>query len=252
VDNLAFVAPVAESVDAADSKSAAERCASSSPSLAPVRQEKAFSDESLFLFRERISAYVVDRRRLRLSPAPRTDRPAPRPERSGSRLLHVCGQQQINRQFADLPGLLRAGDLLVFNDTRVIKARFFGQKETGGQVEVLLERIVDATHAIAQIRASKSPKPGTRIKLADAFEVMITGRAGASGEFFALELVDPWGQPRLPWSQQSLGTGRAVRQTAAAALYRTPTRRCGRNPLSNRLRPRTRRGCGADCRPAFR
>jgi len=115
----------------------------------------------------------------------------PAPERNGSRLLHVCGQQRIDRQFADLPGLLRTGDLLVFNDTRVIKARLFGQKETGGQVEVLLERIIDATHAIAQIRASKSPKPGTRIKLADTFDVMVTGRAGASGEFFALELAVP-------------------------------------------------------------
>jgi S-adenosylmethionine:tRNA ribosyltransferase-isomerase len=86
--------------------------------------------------------------------------------------------------------LLRAGDLLVFNDTRVIKARFFGKKESGGQVEVLLERIVDATHAIAQVRASKSPKPGTKLKLADAFEVVVTGRAGAGGEFFALETVD--------------------------------------------------------------
>jgi S-adenosylmethionine:tRNA ribosyltransferase-isomerase len=114
----------------------------------------------------------------------------PAAERSGSRLLHVCGQPLFDRQFTDLPGLLRAGDLLVFNDTRVIKARFFGQKESGGQVEVLLERIVDATHAIAQIRASKSPKPGNRIRLADAFEIVVTGRAGASDEFFALELVD--------------------------------------------------------------
>ena len=114
----------------------------------------------------------------------------PAPERSGSRLLHVCGQQLHDRQFTDLPGQLRAGDLLVFNDTRVIKARFFGQKESGGQVEVLLERIVDDQHAIAQVRASKSPKPGTRLKLADAFEVLVTGRAGASGEFFALETVD--------------------------------------------------------------
>jgi len=114
----------------------------------------------------------------------------PAPERTGSRLLHVCGRQCVDRKFADLPGLLRAGDLLVFNDTRVIKARFFGQKDSGGQVEVMLERIVDATHGIAQIRASKSPKPGTRLKLADAFEVVVTGRAGASGEFFALELVD--------------------------------------------------------------
>lgn len=114
----------------------------------------------------------------------------PAPERSGSRLLHVCGQQLHDRQFTDLPAQLRAGDLLVFNDTRVIKARFFGQKESGGQVEVLLERIVDDQHAIAQVRASKSPKPGTKLKLADAFEVVVTGRAGASGEFFALETVD--------------------------------------------------------------
>jgi S-adenosylmethionine:tRNA ribosyltransferase-isomerase len=114
----------------------------------------------------------------------------PAPERTGSRLLHVCGERLADRQFADLPTLLKAGDLLVFNDTRVIKARFFGQKESGGQVEVLLERIVDASHAIAQIRASKSPKPGTRLKLADAFEVVVTGRAGANGEFFALETVD--------------------------------------------------------------
>lgn len=114
----------------------------------------------------------------------------PAAERRGSRLLHVCGQQREDRNFADLPSLLRAGDLLVFNDTRVIKARFFGVKDTGGQVEVLLERIVDATHAIAQVRASKSPKPGTRLTLANAFDVIVTGRAGASGEFFALETVD--------------------------------------------------------------
>ncbi|WP_153145767.1 tRNA preQ1(34) S-adenosylmethionine ribosyltransferase-isomerase QueA [Dechloromonas sp. H13] len=114
----------------------------------------------------------------------------PAAERRGSRLLHVCGRQLVDRRFAELPTLLQAGDLLVFNDTRVIKARFFGHKETGGQVEVLLERIVDAGHAIAQVRASKSPRPGTRLRLADAFEVVVTGRAGAVGEFFALETVD--------------------------------------------------------------
>ena len=114
----------------------------------------------------------------------------PAAERSGSRLLHVCGQRLADRQFADLPTLLKAGDLLVFNDTRVIKARFFGVKESGGQVEVLLERIVDANHAIAQIRASKSPKPGTKLKLANAFEVVVTDRAGANNDFFALETVD--------------------------------------------------------------
>lgn len=114
----------------------------------------------------------------------------PAPERRGSRLLHLCGQQPVDRKFADLPSLLRAGDLLVFNDTKVIKARLFGVKETGGQVEIMLERIVDATHAICQIRASKAPKPGCLLRLADAFTVRMTGRAGADGDFFALELVD--------------------------------------------------------------
>jgi S-adenosylmethionine:tRNA ribosyltransferase-isomerase len=114
----------------------------------------------------------------------------PAAERTGSRLLHVAGNRLDDRRFADLPALVRTGDLLVFNDTRVIKARFFGVKESGGQVEVLLERIVDETHAIAQVRASKSPRPGTRLHLADAFMVTVTGRAGAAGEFFALELVD--------------------------------------------------------------
>ena len=112
----------------------------------------------------------------------------PAPERRGSRLLHVDGARLDDRRFADLPRLLNAGDLLVFNDTRVIKARFFGLKDTGGQVEVMLERIVDARHAICQIRASKSPKTGCRLRLADAFTVRMQGRAGSDGDLFALEL----------------------------------------------------------------
>lgn len=114
----------------------------------------------------------------------------PAPERRGSRLLHVCGEQRFDRKFDDLPSLLRAGDLLVFNDTRVIKARFFGVKDSGGRVEIMLERIVDARHAICQIRASKAPKPGCTLRLADAFTVTMTGRTGADDDFFALELVD--------------------------------------------------------------
>lgn len=109
-------------------------------------------------------------------------------ERRGSRLLHVDGGRLDDRCFADLPQLLRAGDLLVFNDTRVIKARFHGVKDTGGQVEVMLERIVDARHAICQIRASKAPKTGCRLRLADTFTVRMSGRAGSDGDFFALEL----------------------------------------------------------------
>ncbi len=109
----------------------------------------------------------------------------PARERSASRLLHVHGPNLADLRFTDLPDLLAPGDLLVFNDTRVIKARFFGQKDSGGQVEVLLERIVDERHALAQVRASKSPKAGTRITLENAFSLVCSGR---QGEFFALEL----------------------------------------------------------------
>jgi S-adenosylmethionine:tRNA ribosyltransferase-isomerase len=109
----------------------------------------------------------------------------PAATRTGSRLLHVAGNTIADLRFTDLPALVAPGDLLVFNDTKVIRARLFGQKESGGQVEVLIERIVDAQHAIAQVRASKSPKTGSRIRLAEAFDITVTGR---EGEFFALEL----------------------------------------------------------------
>jgi S-adenosylmethionine:tRNA ribosyltransferase-isomerase len=111
----------------------------------------------------------------------------PADERSASRLLLVNPPHVEDRQFNQLPDLLNAGDLLVMNDTRVLRARFFGQKDTGGQVEVLIERITGAAgrEARAQIRASKSPKPGTRLHLADAFHVEVTGR---DGEFFVLAL----------------------------------------------------------------
>ena len=109
--------------------------------------------------------------------------------RTASRLLHVAGAQRHNRVFSDLPPLLAPGDVLVFNDTRVIKARLFGQKESGGKVEIMIERIVDAGYAVAQIRASKSPKPGSRIVVEDAFEIEVTGRSGENAEFFSLRLV---------------------------------------------------------------
>ena len=92
--------------------------------------------------------------------------------------------------FAELPQLVAAGDLLVFNDTRVIKARLFGQKESGGQVEVMIERVIDACHAIAQIRASKPPRAGSRICVEKTFSLRVTGRAGEQSEFYTLELVD--------------------------------------------------------------
>ncbi len=112
----------------------------------------------------------------------------PAPERTGSRLLHVRGGHLADLRFADLPALVADGDLLVFNDTRVIKARFRGRKESGGAVQMLLERILDRRHGLAQIRASKSPRAGARLILEEAFEVVVTGRAGANDEFFAIEL----------------------------------------------------------------
>ena len=112
----------------------------------------------------------------------------PASERSASRLLHVDRATLRDRQFIDLPQLINPGDLLVFNDTRVIRARLYGQKDSGGKVEVMIERIVDARHAVAQIRASKSPKAGGRIVIEDAFAVTVSGRSGEQSEFFDLEL----------------------------------------------------------------
>ena len=130
----------------------------------------------------------------------------PLPHRTASRLLHVDGEQLIDRHFADVVDQLAAGDLLVFNDTRVLKARFFGVKETGGKVEVLVERVLSNTDAqrsvLAQVRASKSPPAGTGIRLADSFDVTVGERAG---EFYTLhfpddvfELIEAHGRLPLP------------------------------------------------------
>ena len=112
----------------------------------------------------------------------------PLPERSASRLLVVTPDADAapvlaDACFSDLPDLIRAGDLLVFNDTRVIHARLHGVKDSGGQIEVLIERAIGPHEALAQVRASKSPRTGMRLRLADAFEVEVLGRVG---EFFHL------------------------------------------------------------------
>ncbi|MFS0755466.1 tRNA preQ1(34) S-adenosylmethionine ribosyltransferase-isomerase QueA [Noviherbaspirillum sp. 1P10PC] len=126
----------------------------------------------------------------------------PLAERSASRLLHVEQHAFADRAFTDIVDLLAPGDLLVFNNTRVLKARFFGVKETGGKVEALVERVLDPRTVHAQLRASKSPPPGTRIRLADAFDVVVGERAG---EFFTLtfpddvfELIEAHGRLPLP------------------------------------------------------
>ena len=102
----------------------------------------------------------------------------PLPERSASRLLVVRGHSRQDRAFADLPRLLKANDLLVLNDTRVIHARLRGRKPTGGQVEMLLERVTGKRTATAQIRASRSPADGTELTLANGSSARVVGRHG--------------------------------------------------------------------------
>lgn len=128
---------------------------------------------------------------------------APASERTGSRLLHLDAASQLHdRQFADLAGLLRPGDLLVFNDTRVIKARLTGHKATGGKVEVLVERITAPDRALAHVRASKSPGAGMQLRLADAFDATVLGREGELFELqfpsAVLDLLDAHGATPLP------------------------------------------------------
>jgi len=111
-------------------------------------------------------------------------------ERSASRLLDGRGRLPVDRSFCDLPALLDPGDLLVFNDTRVIKARLFGEKPTGGAVEALIERVLPGHEVIAQLRVSKAPRAGTTIRFADAFDAEVLGRVGADGSMFHLRWPD--------------------------------------------------------------
>lgn len=103
----------------------------------------------------------------------------PSVERRASRLLSLNGLDNCleDRLFSDFPSLLRAGDLLVFNDTRVIPARLHGHKQTGGKVEILIERITSVSIALAHIKASKTPKSGTRIELPGNCTATVMGRA---------------------------------------------------------------------------
>ena len=109
----------------------------------------------------------------------------PAERRSASRLLYLEPDGSLaDRQMADFAALLRPGDLLVFNDAKVIPARLRGIKDSGGQVEVLIERVLDATRALAQVRASKPPKPGSKLLLAE--QSMTAVVEGREGEFYKL------------------------------------------------------------------
>jgi S-adenosylmethionine:tRNA ribosyltransferase-isomerase len=92
----------------------------------------------------------------------------PAPERSGSRLLDGTGNTPVDRTFHDLPTLLRAGDLMVFNDTRVMNARLFGEKASGGKLELLIERVLGGNQVAAHMRVSKKPEVGATVRLSTA------------------------------------------------------------------------------------
>ena len=117
---------------------------------------------------------------------------APLPVRSASRLLaiDVAARRFDDRHFTDLTEYLHAGDLLVFNDTRVLQARLFGHKETGGAVEILIERVLGTHDALAQLGVSKKPRAGSRILLEDGSTISVLGR---EGEFYTLrfEAAEP-------------------------------------------------------------
>jgi S-adenosylmethionine:tRNA ribosyltransferase-isomerase len=128
----------------------------------------------------------------------------PPAQRGASRLLQVGTAGLADSRFADLPDLVREHDLLVLNDTRVLKARLFGEKDSGGRVEVLVERVLNEHDVLAQMRVSKTPKPGSHLLLAEKLRVTVLGRAG---EFFLLrfeggddvmDLLEQYGHMPLP------------------------------------------------------
>ena len=124
----------------------------------------------------------------------------PAPERSGSRLLDGTLAAPVDRIFRDLPALLNPGDLLVFNDTKVIKARLFGEKPTGGKLELLIERVLPGNQVAAHMRVSKKPEVGTTVTLvgapgtADGLRATLLGRwPDAQGAMFRFVLSNDAG-----------------------------------------------------------
>ena len=128
-------------------------------------------------------------------------------DRAASRLLVVQAEGVCKDQtFRDIVDLIQPEDLLVFNNTKVLPARLFGQKSTGGQIEVLVERLLDEHRLLAHIRSSKSPKAGARLTLEGGFEAEVLGRQGALFELrfesedkrTAIELMEAHGHMPLP------------------------------------------------------
>ena len=126
----------------------------------------------------------------------------PPAERGNSRLLHVKGSCLRDQMFRDLPGLLQPDDLLVMNDTRVIKARLYGHKATGGRVEMLVERVLGEFEALAFIRASHAPQPGSTIQLDAEISLHVAERQNDLTRLVfprpVLEVLERLGQLPLP------------------------------------------------------
>jgi S-adenosylmethionine:tRNA ribosyltransferase-isomerase len=115
----------------------------------------------------------------------------PAGERSASRLLDGTGPEPVDRTFRDLPALLAPQDLLVFNDTKVVKARLFGEKPTGGKLELLIERVIGEREAVAHMKVSKKPPVGTVLRMDGGFTARLEGRwPREDGALFRFTLSD--------------------------------------------------------------
>ena len=115
----------------------------------------------------------------------------PAAERSASRLLDGRGTQPIDRIFKDLPSLLEPGDLLVFNDTQVVKARLFGEKPTGGKLELLVERVLTDHEVVSHMKVSKKPPVGTVLQMVGGFSATLLGRwPNDEGQLFQFKFSD--------------------------------------------------------------
>jgi S-adenosylmethionine:tRNA ribosyltransferase-isomerase len=126
----------------------------------------------------------------------------PLAERTDSRLLDCTGGDLVDREVRQLSQLLHPGDLMIFNDTRVLKARLFATKSSGGAVEVLVERVADEHHFLAMLRASHAPRPGSELALSAEDRITVMDREGELYRFHSalpvLDLLDRYGVVPLP------------------------------------------------------
>ncbi len=119
----------------------------------------------------------------------------PAAERTASRLLDGTAANPVDRIFKSLPALLNRDDLLVFNDTRVVKARLFGEKPTGGKLELLVERVLQGQEVVAHMKVSKKPPVGTALQMAGGFTATLLGRwPEEDGALFRFAFESPAGE----------------------------------------------------------